>query len=31
LDKGDHLHFDAASATELGKRFALKMKTLLEQ
>ena len=30
-DKGDHLHFDAASATELGKRFALKMKQLQEQ
>jgi hypothetical protein len=31
IDKGDHLHFDAASATELGKRFAIKMKQLQEQ
>jgi hypothetical protein len=31
MDKGDHLHFDAASATELGKRFAVKMKQLQEQ
>ncbi len=30
IDKGDHLHFDAASATELGKRFANKMKELKE-
>lgn len=30
-DKGDHLHFDAASATEIGKRFAIKMKHLQEQ
>ena len=27
-DKGDHLHFDAASANELGKRYASKMKLL---
>lgn len=30
IDKGDHLHFDAAAATELGKRFAVKMKELQE-
>jgi hypothetical protein len=27
-DKGDHLHFDAAGARELGKRYATAMKTL---
>ncbi|MFT3936208.1 MAG: sialate O-acetylesterase [Chitinophagaceae bacterium] len=27
-DKGDHLHFDAASANELGKRYAAKMLVL---
>lgn len=27
-DKGDHLHFDAASARELGKRYATAMKAL---
>jgi hypothetical protein len=31
MDKGDHLHFDAVSANELGKRFAIKMKQLQEQ
>ena len=30
-DKGDHLHFDAASANELGKRYALKMQELQKQ
>ncbi|OYY02595.1 MAG: hypothetical protein B7Y15_12610 [Bacteroidetes bacterium 24-39-8] len=25
MDKGDHLHFDAGSANELGKRYATKM------
>jgi hypothetical protein len=28
VDKGDQLHFDAASANELGKRFAVKMQAL---
>lgn len=28
IDKGDQLHFDAASANELGKRYALKMQAL---
>ena len=27
-DKGDHLHFDAAAANELGKRYALAMQAL---
>jgi len=30
-DKGDHLHFDAPSARELGKRYARAMKLLQEQ
>lgn len=31
IDKGDHLHFDAASANELGKRYASKMQELQKQ
>jgi len=29
-DKGDHLHFDTSSAQELGKRYAIAMKKLLQ-
>lgn len=31
IDKGDHLHFDAVSANELGKRYAVKMQELQKQ
>ncbi len=31
VDKGDKTHFDAASATEYGKRFAKKMKKLMKK
>lgn len=30
-DKGDHVHFDAQSADELGKRYAVKMMALLKK
>ncbi|WP_196781411.1 sialate O-acetylesterase [Flavobacterium sufflavum] len=30
-DKGDHLHFDTASARELGKRYAAEMKKLEQE
>jgi hypothetical protein len=31
VDKGDHLHFDTPSARELGKRYAIAMKKLLQE
>jgi peptidoglycan/xylan/chitin deacetylase (PgdA/CDA1 family) len=31
VDKGDHLHFDSASARELGKRYAQAMHQLLKE